>query len=78
MKSKNTICIWFDKDAQSAARFAATFPNSEVTGVHNSDYPSGKRVRLMVEFTVPGIPCLSLNGGPAFKQTGLFIPDRNR
>lgn len=62
MKSKNTICLWFDKDALDAARFyAATFPNSEVTAVHKApaDYPSGKAGDVItVEFTVLGIPCL--------------------
>jgi len=76
MKSKNTICLWFDKDALAAARFyAATFPNSEVVAVHKApgDYPGGKKGdELMVEFTVLGIPCLGLNGGPAFTQTEAF------
>ena len=74
--TKNTICIWFDKDAEDAARFyAATFPDSEVTAVHRapSDYPSGKKGDVLtVQFTVCGIPCLGLNGGPAFKQTEAF------
>ena len=76
MKSKNTICLWFDKEAQAAARFyAATFPNSEVTAVHKapSDFPGGKKGdELMVEFTVLGIPCIGLNGGSAFKQSEAF------
>jgi len=76
MKSKNTICLWFDKDAQAAARFyAATFPNSEVTAVHRApgDFPGGKKGdELTVEFTVLGIPCLGLNGGPAFRQSEAF------
>jgi predicted 3-demethylubiquinone-9 3-methyltransferase (glyoxalase superfamily) len=76
MKPKNTICLWFDKDAQDAARFyAATFPNSEVTAVHKApgDYPSGKEGDVLtVEFTVLGIPCLGLNGGPAFKHSEAF------
>jgi predicted 3-demethylubiquinone-9 3-methyltransferase (glyoxalase superfamily) len=76
MKSKNTICLWFDKEAQAAARFyAATFPNSEVTAVHKapSDFPGGKKGdELLVEFTVLGIPCIGLNGGSAFKQTEAF------
>jgi predicted 3-demethylubiquinone-9 3-methyltransferase (glyoxalase superfamily) len=76
MKSKNTICLWYDKDAQAAARFyAATFPNSEVTAVHKapSDFPGGKKGdELTVEFTVLGIPCLGLNGGSAFKQCEAF------
>jgi 2-polyprenyl-6-hydroxyphenyl methylase/3-demethylubiquinone-9 3-methyltransferase len=76
LKPKNTICLWFDKDAQDAARFyAATFPNSEVTAVHKapSDYPSGKAGDVLtVEFTVVGIPCLGLNGGPTFKHSEAF------
>ena len=76
MKPKNTICLWFDKDAEGAARFyAATFPNSQVTAVHKapSDYPSGKAGDVLtVEFTVVGIPCLGLNGGPAFKHSEAF------
>jgi predicted 3-demethylubiquinone-9 3-methyltransferase (glyoxalase superfamily) len=73
---KNTICLWFDKDALTAARFyAATFPDSEVRAVHHApgDYPSGhKGDVLTVEFTVFGIPCLGLNGGPDFPHTEAF------
>jgi predicted 3-demethylubiquinone-9 3-methyltransferase (glyoxalase superfamily) len=73
---KNTICLWFDKDAHDAARFyAATFPNSKVIAVHKApaDYPSGKAGDVLtVEFTVLGIPCLGLNGGPAFKHNEAF------
>src|SRR3974377_747514 len=76
MKPKNTICLWFDKDAHDAARFyAATFPDSEVTAVHRapSDYPGGKQGDMLpVEFTVLGIPCLGLNGGPAFRHSEAF------
>ena len=76
MKPKNTICLWFDKDAHEAARFyAATFPDSKVTAVHKapSDYPGGKKGDVLtVEFTVLGIPCLGLNGGPAFKHSEAF------
>jgi predicted 3-demethylubiquinone-9 3-methyltransferase (glyoxalase superfamily) len=76
MKPKNTICLWFDKDALEATRFyAATFPDSQVTAVHKapSDFPGGKEGdELMVEFTVLGIPCLGLNGGPAFKHNEAF------
>ena len=68
---KNTICLWFNKDALDAAHFyAANFPDSEVTSVHHapSDYPMGRAGDVLtVEFTVFGIPCLGLNGGPAFK-----------
>ncbi len=73
---KNTICLWFDKNAEDAARFyAATFPDSRVTAIHRApaDYPSGKAGEVLtVEFTVAGIPCLGLNGGPAFRQTEAF------
>src|SRR6476646_8536572 len=76
MKPKNTICLWFDKDAHEAARFyAATFPDSNVTAVHKapSDYPNGKQGDVLtVEFTVVGIPCVGLNGGPAFKHSEAF------
>jgi predicted 3-demethylubiquinone-9 3-methyltransferase (glyoxalase superfamily) len=76
MRSKNTICLWYDKDASEAANFyAATFPDSKVTSVHKapSDFPDGKQGdELTVEFTVIGIPCMGLNGGPAFKQTEAF------
>src|SRR5215831_3280713 len=76
MKPKNTICLWFDKDAEPAARFyATTFPDSKVTGVHKapSDYPSGKKGDVLtVEFNVMGIPCLGLNGGPLFKHSEAF------
>ena len=72
MKPKNTICLWFDKGAEEAATFyAATFPDSAVTAVHKApgDYPSGKKGDVItVEFTVVGIPCVGLNGGPAIKH----------
>ena len=73
---KNTICIWYDKDAEAAANFyAATFPDSTVKAVYKApgDFPSGKEGDVLtVEFTVFGIPCLGLNGGPMFKQTEAF------
>jgi 2-polyprenyl-6-hydroxyphenyl methylase/3-demethylubiquinone-9 3-methyltransferase len=78
MKSpaKNTICLWFDRDAEEAARFyARTFPESSVGEVYRApgDFPSGKQGDVLtVWFTVLGIPCLGLNGGPAFKQTEAF------
>lgn len=76
MQPKNTICLWFDKDAEEAARFyAATFPDSKVTAVHHApaDYPSGKKGDVLtVDFTVLGIPCLGLNGGPEFKHSEAF------
>ena len=74
--SKNTICIWYDKDAEAAARFyAATFPDSAVHAIHlaPSDNPSCKMGEVLtVDFTVAGIPCLGLNGGPAFKHSEAF------
>ena len=73
---KNTICLWFDHDAEEAARFYAdTFPDSDVTAVHvaPADYPSGKAGDVLtVEFTVAGVPCIGLNGGPAFHPTEAF------
>ena len=76
MSNKATVCLWFDNDAEEAARFyAATFPNSEVKAVHKApgDFPGGKEgAVLTVEFTVLGIPCVGLNGGPVFKQTEAF------
>jgi predicted 3-demethylubiquinone-9 3-methyltransferase (glyoxalase superfamily) len=75
-KNKNTICLWFDKDAEAAARFyAETFPDSAVQAVHRapSDYPSGRAGDVLtVEFTVAGIPCLGLNGGPMFTHNEAF------
>jgi predicted 3-demethylubiquinone-9 3-methyltransferase (glyoxalase superfamily) len=74
--AKNTICLWHDKDAEAAARFyAETFPDSSVGAVHRApgDYPSGKAGNVLtVEFTVAGIPCLGLIGGPAFRHTEAF------
>ena len=75
-QAKNTICLWYDRDAEEAARFyAKTFPDSSVGAVHLApgDYPSGKKGDvLMVEFTVMGIPCLGLNGGPGVKHNQAF------
>ena len=74
--AKNTICLWYDKDAEAAARFyARTFPDSTVGAIHRapSDYPSGKEGDvLVVEFTVAGIPCIGLNGGPQFRHNEAF------
>ena len=76
MIPKNTICLWFDKDARAAAEFyAATFPDSRVGRIANApaDFPGGKAGQeLTVEFTVLGIPCLGLNGGPIFPHTEAF------
>jgi len=74
--AKNTICVWYDKDAEEAARFyAKTFPDSAVHAVHRapSDYPSGKAGDVLtVDFTVAGIPCMGLNGGDMFKHSEAF------
>ncbi len=74
--AKNTICLWYDGTAEEAANFyARTFPNSSVGAVHRapSDFPSGKQGDVLtVDFTVMGIPCLGLNGGPAFKHSEAF------
>ena len=68
--AKNTICVWYDKDAEAAARFyAETFPDSVVSAVHRApgDYPSGKAGDVLtVDFTVLGQPFVGLNGGPDF------------
>jgi predicted 3-demethylubiquinone-9 3-methyltransferase (glyoxalase superfamily) len=74
--AKNTICIWYDKDAEEAARFyAEIFPDSAVSAVRRapSDFPSGKAGDVLtVDFTVFGIPCIGLNGGPEFKHSEAF------
>ena len=74
--ARNTVCLWFDKDAEDAARFyAATFPDSSVDAVTRApgDYPNGKAGDVLtVQFTVLGIPCLGLNGGPAFRHSEAF------
>src|SRR4029450_657371 len=74
--AKNTICLWYDGDAEVAARFyAKTFPESSVGAVYRApgDFPSGKKGDVLtVWFTVLGIPCLGLNGGPMFKHSEAF------
>ena len=74
--AKNVICLWYDGAAEEAASFyAKTFPNSAVTGIHRApgDFPSGKQGQVLtVEFTVVGVPCLGLNGGPMFKHSEAF------
>lgn len=76
MIPKNTICLWFDKGAEEAANFyAATFPDSKVTMVFRapSDFPGGKTGEVLtVEFTVCGVACMGLNGGPVFAQSEAF------
>ena len=74
--SKATVCLWFDQSAFDAASFyAATFPDSAVRAVHHApgDYPHGKAGNvLLVEFTVMGIPCVGINGGPVFRPSEAF------
>lgn len=74
--AKNTICLWFDHDAEAAARFyAATFPDSSVGAVIPApgDYPDGKAGdTIVVEFIVAGVPCIGLNGGPHFRHSEAF------
>ena len=74
--AKNTICLWYDGDAEVAARFyAETFPDSYVGEIYRApaDFPSGKQGDVLtVWFTVMGIPCLGLNGGPAFQHNEAF------
>ena len=74
--AKNTVCLWYDSDAEDAAAFyALTFPNSSIDGVYRApgDFPSGKEGQVLtVQFTVMGVPCLGINGGPAFMQTEAF------
>lgn len=76
MIPKNTVCLWYDGTALDAAEFyARTFPDSSVGPVHRapSDYPSGKEGDVLtVEFTVMGIPCIGLNGGPIFPHSEAF------
>ncbi|NLS20252.1 VOC family protein [Rhizobium sp. P40RR-XXII] len=74
--TKNTICLWYDKDAEAAARFyVGTFPNSAMGAIVRApgNYPEGKQGDvLVVEFSVAGIPCVGLNGGPVFKHNEAF------
>jgi predicted 3-demethylubiquinone-9 3-methyltransferase (glyoxalase superfamily) len=74
--SKNTICLWYNHDAEEAAQFyARTFPNSSVDAVHKapSDFPGGKAGQVLtVQFTVCGVPCIGLNGGDMFRHSEAF------
>lgn len=74
--AKNTVCLWYDCDAEEAARFyARTFPNSSLDAVHLApgDAPSGKQQKVLtVEFTVLGVRCLGINGGPSVKHSWAF------
>ena len=76
MPAKNTICVWYEKDALEAANFyARTFPDSAVGAIFRapSDYPAGKQGDVLtVEFTVAGIPCIGLNGGAGIKHSEAF------
>ena len=76
MIPRNTICLWYERDALAAASFyAETFPDSAVKGVFHApaDFPGGKQGDVLtVDFTVLGIPCIGLNGGPVFKQSEAF------
>ena len=76
MSARNTICLWYDGAALEAATFyARTFPDSAVSAVHRApgDFPSGKEGDVLtVEFSVLGIPCIGLNGGPAFRHSEAF------
>ena len=76
MIAKNTLCLWYDGTAEDAARFyARTFPDSSIGAVRRApnDFPSGKKGDVLtVEFTVCGVPCIGLNGGPAFKHSEAF------
>jgi predicted 3-demethylubiquinone-9 3-methyltransferase (glyoxalase superfamily) len=73
---KTRVCLWFNKDAEDAARFyAATFPNSAFNAARlaPTDYPAGKAGDvIMVDFTVLGMPCMGINGGPMFKHSEAF------
>ena len=74
--NKNTICLWFERNAEEAARFyTGLFPQSRLGAIHRapSDYPDGKAGDVLtVEFVVAGIPCIGLNGGPRFKHSEAF------
>jgi predicted 3-demethylubiquinone-9 3-methyltransferase (glyoxalase superfamily) len=74
--TKNRICLWYERNAAEAAAFyARTFPDSFVGEKQSAptDYPDGKEGdALTVEFTVMGIPCIGLNGGPVFKHNEAF------
>lgn len=76
MVARNTLCLWYDGTALEAATFyAQTFPDSAVHAVHRApaDFPSGDQGDVLtVDFTVAGIPCIGLNGGPAFKHSEAF------
>lgn len=74
--TENVVCLWYDGAAEEAANFyAQTFPNSYVKAAHRApgDYPDGKQGQVLtVEFTVVGVSCIGLNGGPVFKHSEAF------
>jgi predicted 3-demethylubiquinone-9 3-methyltransferase (glyoxalase superfamily) len=76
MTPKNIVCLWYEGGAEEAARcYAQTFPDTFVGAVHHApgDYPDGQKGNVLtVEFTVMGIPCIGLNGGPMFKHSEAF------
>ncbi|MCB1742444.1 MAG: VOC family protein [Gammaproteobacteria bacterium] len=76
MTAKNTVCLWYESEAERAASFyAATFPDSEVRGIQRAptDFPNGKAGDvLVVEFSVCGIACIGINGGPRFEHSEAF------
>jgi predicted 3-demethylubiquinone-9 3-methyltransferase (glyoxalase superfamily) len=76
MIAKNTLCLWYDGTAEEASAFyAATFPDSAVNAVHRApaDFPGGRKGDVLtVDFSVVGIPCIGLNGGPVFKHSEAF------
>jgi predicted 3-demethylubiquinone-9 3-methyltransferase (glyoxalase superfamily) len=73
---KNTICLWYEHNAEEAARFyTGLFPDSHMGSIHRApgDYPDGKAGDVLtVDFVVAGIPCMGLNGGPRFKHSEAF------
>lgn len=74
--ARNVICLWYEDAAEEAANFyARTFPDSAVKAVHRApgDFPGGREAQVLtVEFTVVGVPCVGLNGGPVFKHNEAF------
>ena len=74
--NKNTLCLWYDSEAEEATRFyAQTFPDSAIGAVHRAptDFPGGSAGQILtVEFTVCGVHCLGINGGSAFKHSEAF------
>lgn len=74
--NKNTICLWYERNAEEAARFyTSLFPQSSLGAIYTapSDYPDGKEGDVLtIEFVVAGIPCIGLNGGPHFKHSEAF------